>query len=353
MTDVWFDPIAQELNRAMDGKDFNKMEFVAGVRVNGVPHIGTYLTLASTYVFASQAKKDFRLPAGIRIHFLDNDPVVTSLESDQRSTHFHCVFQNRTSDESSEFVQANYLSYLDELSALTGCSYDWEVYSVAQAESEFRSTVLQSLHRWKDFKYFVSGPPFGTGVRGIGFPCPQCGLFDGWLRPSIDFLSDDKAVLKSECCNHGEYSTALTNFNDTFVNLETTYRNVIKEILALKKNGCLSIMMKGLDWKEGLRNLDSVLEILGISKNETPPRFLVPVIKTASGVKLSKSAIQKSPDDFDNLHPALLDMNVLRTGDNEYPSRILSMAEQVLSDPRFAFQAVLPSDVVEMLHLSA
>ena len=355
MSDVWFDSIAQELKTAIEAKDATSLKFIVGVRVNGTPHIGTYLTLASTYIFASEANKYFDLPTSVYIHFLDNDPAVSQNISEHAPTHFHCVFQTRTPTEDSEFLRTNYFSYLDELSSLTDLNYGWEIYSTAQAGTEFRSSVLQSLQRWDDFKYHVSGPPFvtaATGVRGIGSPCPQCGLFDGWQRPSIEFLSNDEAVIKSACCNHGEYSSVLTKFNRTFLNLETTYRNVIKEIIAANDKECLSIMIKGFDWKEGLENLNTVLNILKIPKNEMPPRFLVPVVKTISGAKLSKSGIQKSPAEFEKIHPTMLDMNLLKTQIHEYPSKLLNLAEEINSDPKYSAQAVLPSDLMEMLHLS-
>jgi hypothetical protein len=355
MTDVWFDSVAQEIKTAIEGRDATSLKFVIGIRLNGAPHIGTYLTLASTYIFASEAKKYFDLPTTVHIHFLDNDPAVAQKTSEHPATHFHCIFQTITSNEESEFLRTNYFSYLDELSLLTGCNYNWEIYSTAQNGPEFRSTVLQSLQQWNDFKYYVSGPPFvsaATGVRGIGSPCPQCGLFDGWERPNIELLSHDEAVIKSQCCNHGEYTTVLTNFNDTFLNLETTFRNVIKEVIAANDKECLSIMIKGLDWREGLQNLDTVLGILKIPKNEIPPRFLVPVIKTASGVKLSKSGILKSPVEFEKIHPALLDMSILKTEIDEYPSKLLSIAEELNSDPKFSSLVVIPSDIMEMLRLS-
>lgn len=355
MSDVWFDSVAQELKTAIEQKDATSIKFVVGVRVNGVPHIGTYLTLASTYIFASEAKKYFDLPTSVYIHFLNNDPAVFQNTAEHAPTHFHCVFQTRTPSEDAEFLHTNYFSYLDELSSLTGLNYGSEIYSTAQAASEFRSAVLRSLQQWNDFKYYVSGPPFvsaATGVRGIGSCCPQCGLFDGWLRPTIEFLSNDEAVIKSECCNHGEYLSVLTNFNDTFLNLETTYRNVIKEVIAANNEECLSVMIKGFDWKEGLQNLNTVLDILKIPKEEIPPRFLVPVIKTAGGIKLSKSGIQKSPAEFEKIHPAMLDINVLKTEVHEYPSKLLNIAEEINSDPKFSTQAALPSDIMEMLQIS-
>ena len=152
MSDVWFDSIAQELKTAIENKDPSRLRFVVGVRVNGVPHIGTYLTLASTYIFASEAKKYFDLPTSVFIHFLDNDPAVTQKTSEHAPTHFHCVFQTRTPNEDSEFLRTNYFSYLDQLSSLSDLNYSWVIYSIAQAGSEFRSTVLHTLKQWNDFK---------------------------------------------------------------------------------------------------------------------------------------------------------------------------------------------------------
>ncbi|HSP07340.1 MAG TPA: hypothetical protein VLR94_09190 [Acidobacteriota bacterium] len=330
-----------------------RMEFVAGIRVNGAPHIGTYLTLASVFVFASKAQQSTGIPCAVHIHFLDNDPVPPG--SDHPATHFHCVYQTRTAAEGAVFIRENYGSYLDELSALTGCPYDSETYSTAQGRPEFRSAVLRSLREWSNIKYYVSGQPLidaPNGVRGIGSPCPLCGLFNGRLRPSVDVVSEQSATLTAECCRHGEYCASLTPSNGTFVNLETGYRNAIKEILALTNRECLSIMMKGTDWKDGLRCVDMVLGMLGVVKTDILPRFLVPVVRAENGIKLSKSAILLSPGDFKNLPSCLLDMKVLRQEISDYTSRILSMAEEVLGSPAFSSAPVLPVDVLRMLVIS-
>ena len=322
---MWFDPIAESLNGRLDN-NIKRLEFVVGIRVNGNPHIGTYLTLASTFVFAEQARHRTSLPASVHIHFLDNDPVISDTNAVQSRPYFHCVFQKRSESESLEFLNLHYFPYLDRLAALSGCSYTFETYSSSQLNPFFRSTVLKSLHQWKNFKYYVSGLPFAgtpTGVRGLGSPCPKCGQFDGWVRPEIDLDRDHGAILKSNCPNHGEYSTLLTSSNDTFINLETTFRNVIKEIMTLNSPEVLAVMIKGQDWYEGLQNVNSVLEILGIDKGKIPLRFLLPVVKNKSGIKLSKSAIQKFSSDFVDVNPTFLDMALFREQNRDYPEVLL------------------------------
>ena len=349
----WFDNIAAGLEARADADGSRRMEFVAGIRVNGAPHIGTYLTLASVFVFASRAKQSSGVPCSVHIHFLDNDPVPAA--ADHAETHFHCVYQTRTAAEGAAFIREHYGSYLGELSELTGCSYDSETYSTAQRRPEFRSAVLWSLRDWRNIKYYVSGPPSieaPTGVRGLGAPCPLCGLFNGRFRPSVELLSEESATLTAACCHHGEYCASLTPSDGPFVNLETGYRNVIKEILALKSRECLSIMMKGTDWKDGLRSVDLVLGMLGVAKNGILPRFLVPVVRTENGIKLSKSAILQAPGDFKSLPSCLLDMKVLRQESGDYASRILHMAEEVLGSPAFSSSPVLPADVLRMLRIS-
>ena len=333
---MWFDPIAESLNGRLDNT-IKRLEFIVGIRVNGNPHIGTYLTLASTFVFAEQARERFTLPASVHIHFLDNDPVLSDPDANQSSAYFHCVFQQQSESESLEFLNLHYFPYLDRLATLSGCSYTSETYSSSQLKPFFRSTVLKSLHQWQNFKYYVSGLPFvgsPTGVRGIGSPCPKCGKFDGWMRPHIDLDRDSNAILTSTCPNHSQHSTRLTPSNDTFINLETAFRNVIKEIMALNTPEVLAVMIKGQDWHEGLQNVNTVMEILGIEKGNIPLRFLLPVVKNKSGYKLSKSAIQKFSRDFVDVNPTFLDMTLFRQQFKDYPEAMLNLSKQILSEPQ-------------------
>src|SRR5262245_58889518 len=115
---VWFNPIAEDIHRRLN-KNTSAVEFVAGIRVNGPPHIGTYLTLASTFIFAEQASRRFLLPASVHIHFLDNDPSFEGTKP--QSSHFHCVFQKRSDSEASEFINTHSLPYLSQLTSLSGC----------------------------------------------------------------------------------------------------------------------------------------------------------------------------------------------------------------------------------------
>ena len=331
MPDPWFDPIAETLHTRLS-KDVKHIEFVVGIRVNGAPHIGTYLTLASTFIFAELTKQRTGLPASVHIHFLDNDPAIGS----NTGTHFHSVFQKRSASDAEQFLKLHYFAYLDALRQFCGCNYTFETYSSSQLNSEFRSAVLKSLGRWKDFKYYVSGPPpvgSPSGVRGIGSPCSKCGLFDGWMRPEIDFDSEKCVILESSCRDHGRYSALLTSSNDTFINLETTFRNAVKEIVTLNRSEVLPVMIKGHDWQEGVRNVNSVLEILSIDKNKIPLRFLVPVVKTKTGTKLSKSAIQKFSYDFVDVSPTLLDMNIFREQTENYPEVLIRLTKQILNVP--------------------
>ena len=140
----WFDDFAGLMEPRIRPAT-STIEFVVGVRLNAAPHAGTYLILASSFVFASRASARFGLPSRVRIHFLDNDPVPAG--QDQPETHFHCVFQARTTEEGAQFIDRNYLHYLTELGALTGCSIEFETYSLAQGMPAFRAVVLDSCAR--------------------------------------------------------------------------------------------------------------------------------------------------------------------------------------------------------------
>lgn len=351
MTGDWFDRDAEQIAQRIRSTT-SRLEFIAGVRVNGVPHVGTYLVLASAFIVAARAASRFGLPSSVHIHFLDNDPV--PCDAAYSKTHFHCVFQTRTTEESAAFVRENYLDFLDELSAQTGCFYDPELYSIAQAQPAFRTAVLQSLRAWRDIKYYISGQPVmdaPMGVRGLGFPCPRCGLFNGRMRPSIDWTGEDEVIVTTDCCEHGTYSTTLSPGSKTYLNLETAFRNVIKERLAAGRSDCVSIMVKGLDWERFLANLDLIHGILGLPPGDIPLRFLLPLAATESGVKFSKSAIQKFPQAFAGVPFLLLNMNALRGKFKDCASRILAMAEQVLGDPSFASRPVFPAEVLRMLRI--
>jgi hypothetical protein len=322
---------------------------VVGIRVNAAPHIGTYFVLASSFALASRASSRLGLPARTRIHFLDNDPAPTA--EVHQGTHFHSISQTRTAEEGAAFVDDHYLPYLSDLSELTGCSFDAQTYSQTQSQPEFRRGVLETLRSWDLIKDHVLGPSWPgipSGVRGLGFPCPECGLFNGGTRPSVRLASSSLAILTTDCCHHGEYSTPLTS-REAFLNLETAYRNVVKERLATGSENCLSVMIKGLDWEPFLPKVDHVHHLLG-TDDRIPLRFLLPVIATEDGGKLSKSAILSSPHAFLTIPPYLLDMKFLRAEFDDSAVRLLDLSTRILEGrPR----EVTISDILRMMGIPA
>jgi hypothetical protein len=119
--------------------------------------------------------------------------------------------------------------------------------------------------------------------------------------------------------------------------------------MTLNKPEVLSVMIKGQDWQEGLRNVNSVLEILRVEKEQQPLRFLLPVVKTTGGVKFSKSAIQRFPSDFVDVNPSLLDMTLFRKQHTDYPSVLFNLSKQMLNEPEFWNRPVQPLEISMLL----
>ncbi|HSB90251.1 MAG TPA: hypothetical protein VLD63_09540 [Anaerolineales bacterium] len=347
----WFRVYADAMSARMR-RETSALEVWVGIRLNAEPHVGTYLVLASSFGLASRAAGHFGLPARVRIQFLDNDPA--PLAEVHQETHFHSIRQAKAAGETTSLVEVNYLPFLRELSGMTGCSVEAETYSQTQSQPEFRAAVLDTLQSWDVIRDHVLGifwPGIPSGVRGLGFPCPECGLFNGGSPPSVQLASSSAAILTTDCCHHGEYSIPLT-CRTAFLNLETIYRNVVKERLATAKRDVLSVMVKGFDWEPFLPKVDHIHGLLA-TDDRIPPRFLFPVVAAEDGRKLSKSAILASPQAFPSLPPALLDMGMLRAEFDDSTARLLDLSIRLLEGRTFGLREVMPSDILRMMEIRA
>jgi len=128
----------------------------------------------------------------------------------------------------------------------------------------------------------------------IRFPCPTCSFAEKTAKKTRVVERRDRhyVILGSWCFEHGEYTIALTPDNETYVDFNTSIRNVIKEakfIEDARKLNALNLMVDGGDWVGMAMQVANSLDLLGYRYRDMPCRLFTPIIEDWSGAKFSKS----------------------------------------------------------------
>lgn len=303
-----------------------RVNFVVGVRMNGNPHIGTYLTAGFCFVLAGEIRKAYGVNAAVEFHALDNV------------------------SGKSGFATELYSCYMEELRAITQTPYIWKTYSQIQLEPAFRAEFLGSLRALKDLKRispFIA-LEFSKTLIGIRIPCPQCGFVekDG-AGTVLKTLQKSEACFSCFCEGHGRFEASVMESNQTYINLTTIYRNIIKEALACRDTETTRVMVKATDWLLAVLLVDEGLDILDCDRGQRPLRVFVPQIVTESGAKLSKSLIQSGNAIYQEIEPWLLNAALLQSNHPDYANRLVNMMESMLQDPGHSFRSYSCREIVE------
>lgn len=266
-----------------------------GVQTNNVPHIGTYLTHAATFLLASRVKELFGLDAAINIQILDHTP----LSNENSMSDNTVLYQQTTFHELGilgvrQLIDRDYFPFLERLSQETGVAYALTLYSEQQRSFSFRSCFLKTLPSAKTIGLLIN--PI-TGKLPIRIPCPTCehmtGMYGEYCEPVKLDARGRHATFRCSCCRHGDYQVQIHCEEPSlvFLDLKTLYRNMIKEMtLSLPSDSkTLHVIVKGGDWSYYCDPINWALASLGFSAMNTPVRLFTPQIVDMSGAKLSKS----------------------------------------------------------------
>ncbi|MFE2563090.1 hypothetical protein [Streptomyces mirabilis] len=316
-----------------------RIVFVVGTQINGVPHLGTSLVQSLTFAVADRVRQRFGIPVEVMFGALDNAPheVVVDPESGHRyqRAYAQALGEKVLADQVDEL----YRPLFEALSERLSVPYAVEMYSRQQADEHFRRTWLRA-HRRIDAARWWLDPAHGTPHVRVPCPRPGCGWAEKRAERTRVLLGDDHAEVRAVCLHHGPYEVVVSPDGGGYLDLATLYRNLVKELAAGSDRDRLSVMVKGGDWVFGSTLVDNALTAIGLVGAQLPTRLFCPQVVTDTGAKLSKSLIRDGKATLpDGSAPWMLDTRLWPGSLCEYADRLLEMAAVLLSDPRHFFRS--------------
>jgi ASC-1-like (ASCH) protein len=318
-----------------------------GTQINGAPHIGTNLVQAAAFALARLARRRFSLSTSVQFVALDNAPHEVILDPEAHHAYQKTYFHALGSKGVEKIIGDHYSAFFESLSDATDAEYEIETYTSQQKSPEFRETFLQSLDGMEDIRWWLA-PSHGSVHLRV--PCPEC----GWAekrgeRTQIVRHYDCTAVISAECFDHGEYEVEIGTDGYQYLDLNTLYRNLVKERSLLKNRDTLYVMVKGGDWVFGCQLVDGAHAAMGALENGLPIRVFVPQILSQTGAKLSKSLL----NDPTVVRPVgitdwMLDSSRWKGTIDQYVDTLLWVVERCADDPKDFFRSFTTEEIARV-----
>lgn len=329
-----------------------RIVFVVGTQINGAPHLGTNIVQACAFLLANEVRHKFSIDTSVRFGALDNAP--KDIVNDPFSikpyqiTYYHSLGK----DEVQLLIEKFYRKFFNSISDFTNIEYDIETYSEHQARADFREEFVRSLHNLDKIRWYISP---SSGKAHIRIPCPHCHYAEKHAElTAIKDLRPASATLRSHCFEHGDYDSDVSATSGAYIDLNTIYRNVIKEAIARYDGETLYVMVKGGDWVFGCHLVDWGLAALGYNLNELPMRFFAPQILVETGAKLSKSLInQRQMAMPDTSSSWILDTSGRSSSDEHYTESLIKLVDSFMSDPKHFFRSYSYQEAERIMNLQS
>ncbi|MBU1721880.1 hypothetical protein KKG38_03795 [Patescibacteria group bacterium] len=326
-----------------------RVVFSVGTQINGIPHIGTYLVQTTSFVLAGMIQEKFDIPCEVCFGALDNAPYDITQGKD--GTEFQRAYGHVLSSlELHDLLSVHYLDFFDELAKIVGISYSWSTYKDQQSMPSFRYQFIKSLQFQEVIRWCVAP---SNGILRVRLPNSDDDFYaqKRGEHTKIIYTGKDKVLFRCRARDGRFYEKMVSVDGDdgTYLDLNTLYRNVIKEAVYSQENGTLGVMVKGGDWTMSTQPVDWALGALGYTSVNTPMRFFTPQVITGTGAKLSKSLIRDNDGSMFDVPNWLLDMSKFREEHPDYVSKMIWLVQQFLSHPRHMFRCYTYTEIMRLL----
>lgn len=323
-----------------------RISFYVGTNINGTPHIGTYLVQSLSFVIARKVRDKFNLPVDIVIGIHDNISHDSQVDSDGRTfhrTYHHALGSNRIK----ELIDTYYSSYFERLKEATGISYTKEIYSDIQATRHFREYFFKTLTHINAIRWCTAP---SSGFLQVRTPCLNCSYSERDATSTRLIQHDEhSATFECFCMEHGSYKAVIDLDNDTYLDLNTLYRNIVKEFSMTEQKDTLNIIIKGGDWTYSTETIDWALGLLGRTSIQVPMRIFLPQVVTATGAKLSKSLISEKHESVKDLPGWMIDMRHFVEENPDHIDKLLRLTELIITNPRHLFRSYSYEEIERLL----
>ena len=326
-----------------------RVEFSVGTQINGIPHIGTYIVLTSAFVLAQEIETRYGVPCDVSFGALDNAPydIVTGTDgSEYQRAYAHAL----PPDEMRLLLGTHYVRLFDQLTEITGVKYSLHTYTEQQASPAFRKQFLRTLQK-RDLIRWCVAP--SNGRLRIRIPNPDDEYYAQKRAEDVTLVSatEREAIFKCKTRKCEEYEVYITadGYDEVYLDVNTLYRNIIKEAVYAEQSDILGVMVKGGDWSMSTQLVDLGLGTLGYVSTQVPMRLFTPQILTDTGAKLSKSLIRVGDVSMREVPEWMLDMGRFAEIHEDYAHKMVWLVRQFMSHPRHLYRAYTYNEVVRLL----
>ena len=323
-----------------------RISFYVGTNINGAPHIGTYLIQSLSFVIAHKVRDKFNLPVDIVTGIHDN--ISYDSQEDSEGRIFHRTYHHALgSNKIKELIDTYYSSYFEELKEATGVSYTKEIYSDKQTTQDFRRHFLKTLTHVDTIRWCTAP---SSGFLQVRIPCSKCLYSErDAMRTRLIQHDGHSATFECFCIEHGSYKAVIDLDGNTYIDLNTLYRNIVKEFSMTEQKDTLNVIIKGGDWTYSTEIIDWALGVLGCTSIQVPMRIFLPQVVTTTGAKLSKSLISEKHESVKDLPEWMIDMCRFRESNPDYINKLLQLTELMMTDPRHVFRSYSYKEIERLL----
>lgn len=276
-------------------KGKESVNVVFSSQMNGNPHLGTMSTLGVAFSVAEYLSKNFNVESKLKFYALENPPH----EKVEREGLVYAKTLDHIIDKDDKVLSEKYLNtfldLLDGYKKLSGVDYEVIRYKDFQSDPNVRKHAINIIKKEDDFGPILSPT---DGHLKYRLNCGQCNFQEktSKLTRVKEETQDGGLIIESHCLNHDYFQEEFHIDNDTFMDLNTPLRSLIRKADLIDKanlNNSLNVMVDGGDWVHIAGILNYGLSMLGYSQDEQPLRIFAPIIEDWSGAKFSKSLYVK------------------------------------------------------------
>jgi hypothetical protein len=298
----------------------SQIRVTTAAQLNGVPHLGTVVTMLTVFAFAKHASHSLGLPATIVFDALENAPAE------------HLTIDGQTYTRTvGDLIDTGHLKRNERIGGFeqllgwardrSGITYEFRPYDAYQSLRPVRECLHHIASRLEDFTPIVAPQ---DGIVRIRPRCPNCRLMQKSAQDLRIKALSGAVQLASHCPHHGPYTETIHIDGGGWYDANTPVRSIQKGYLLASERDlydACSVSVDGADWGGAWHAhvLAPALAVLCIPPAQWPISIFTPLITDRTGGKLSKT-LYVARGTYADLPELFLNLDVLLA---EHGERIL------------------------------
>ena len=255
---------------------------------NSVPHLGTVTTIMVAFAVAELIRRKLNLNVLVQFDQLENAPAETiEINNVLYSKSLENSYINN--ETKLERNMKSFKEVLDMISSLSNVDYEIRSYRTFQQNIHLRKALTEILQNKDEFAQLLNP---SKGTLHVRTECSKCKLVDKKCVHTNYNSNENCIIIESYCPIHGNYQVVFSVDNDTYLDVNTQLRDLLKGVVINKEdqaNNCLTVMLDGGDWSGTWSQRIHCEGLMKLAHSQVPIRLFAPMILDWSGAKLSKS----------------------------------------------------------------